>query len=263
MRKALRYLIASSFLGLVIAPATATAQPADNRLSVATREQIQVALAEAEKIIASPGYSGRIKDTKRKEIALLKSRLVDGDLQPGDQVILLVADEATLTGTFVVAPGRVLALPGLGPISLRGVLRSEVPEYLTTELKKYLKNPTVTAQTTIRLSFVGGIGRPGYYQMPSEILVDSAIMAAGGPAAGSDPNKTKVQRNGLEVLSKDAFRQALVEGRTLDQLNLRAGDEILVGGTRVVGQPGGSFLRVVLPVMGAVGSISYFVARVF
>ena len=242
----------------------AQAQPGGPRLAQATREQIQAAIVEAEKIGSSSGYSGRIRGIKRKEIELLKARLEEGDMQPGDQVILNVLGETTLTGTFVVAPGRVLQLPGIGEIPLRGVLRSEVPTYITTELKKYLKSPEVTAQTTMRLSFLGGVGRPGYYQMPAEILVDSAIMAAGGPAGGTDPAKTKVQRNGQEVLSKEAFRQALVEGRTLDQLNLRAGDEILVGGTRTGGNAqGGSFLRTVLPVMGAITSVSYLFTRVF
>jgi hypothetical protein len=240
------------------------AQSPDTRLAQATRVQVQTALAEAEKIVTSSGYSGRIKDIKRKEIALLKSRLEDGDLQPGDQVILVVTGEAPLTATFTVAPGRVLPLPGIGDISLKGVLRSEVKDYLTSEFQKYLKSPTVYAQTTMRLSVLGGVGRPGFYQVPSEQLIGDAIMAAGGPAAGADPSNTNIQRNGQEVLTKEGFRQAVIDGRTLDQLNLRAGDEIIVGGHRTpVGSGGGgTFLRSVLPLLGAATSVGYLLSRI-
>jgi hypothetical protein len=260
VRIAAVFVSAAACLGLALTPVGASAQTQDLRLSQATREQIQASLAEAEKIISSSAYSGRIKDAKRKEIALLKSRIEDGDLQPGDQIVLAVAGESTLTGNFVVGPARTLALPGIPEISVKGLLRSEVPDFLTAELKKYLKNPTVQAQTTMRLSFLGGVGRPGYYQMPAQQLIDSAIMTAGGPGGGIDPANTKIERNGQEVLSKEAFRQALIEGRTLDQLNLRAGDEIIVGGSRTVGGNSRGFLRV-LPYLGAVTSFSYLVVR--
>jgi protein involved in polysaccharide export with SLBB domain len=261
---AAKLFLAVSCLGIALTPSSGSAQAADTRLSQASRAQIQASLEEAEKIVASSGYSARIKDMKRKEIALLKSRIEEGDLQPGDQIVLVVAGESTLTGTFVVGPNRSLALPGLPDISVKGLLRSEVPDFMTTELAKYLRNPTVQAQTTMRLSFLGGVGRPGYYQMPAQQLLDSAIMTAGGPAGGIDPSNTKIERNGQEVLSKEAFRQALIEGRTLDQLNLRAGDEILVGGSRTTAGPGGSsFLRTTLPILGAVTSVGYLVTRLF
>lgn len=253
--------MAAACLVTALPASKALGQSRDSRLAQATREHLQERLAEAEKIVASPGYSGRIKSIKRKEITLLKSRLEDGDLQPGDQVALQVAGDSLLTGTFVVTPNRVLPLPGLGDIPVKGVLRTEVPGYLTTELKKYLKNPTVTAQTTMRLSFLGAVGRPGYYQMPAEILVDSAIMAAGGPSGGTDPAKTKVERSGVEVLSPEGFRQAVIEGRTLDQLNLRAGDEIIVGGERTPGVRRG--IMAVLPYLGAAASFGFLVTRLF
>ena len=261
MRIASNLLIAAACLGIALAPSPVSGQSQESRLSQATREQIQASLAEAEKIIASSGYSGRIKEAKRKEIALLRSRIEEGDLQPGDQVILVVQGESTLTGNFTVGPARTLALPGIPDISVKGLLRSEVPDFMTNELKKYLKNPTVTAQVTLRLSFLGGVGRPGYYQMPAQALIDSAIMAAGGPGNGIDPANTKIERGGKEILSKEGFRQALVDGRTLDQLNLRAGDEIVVGGSRTTGVRTGGFLRNTLPYIGAISSVTYLIAR--
>src|SRR5678816_1962660 len=215
-----------------LAPAL-TAQVAENRSAQATRAQIEQALASAQQILSSPGYSGRIKDAKRREIVLLKSRLEDGDLQPGDQVAIQVTGEQTLTGSFIVSPTRTISMPGLEDLSLRRVLRSEMQDAITAHLRKYIKDPTVHVTTTIRISFLGGVGKPGYYQVASELIVGDAIMAAGGPGGGVDPANTTIERAGVVIMPKEAFRQALIDGKTLDQLNLRAGDEFLIGGYRV------------------------------
>ncbi len=227
-----------------------------------SRADIETAIAEADKILASPGYSSRLKDSKRKEVALLRYRLSEGDLQQGDQIILSVQGEQLLSGTFTVGPGRTLTLPGIGDITLKGVLRAEVPEYLTSQLQKYLKEPVVHAQTTMRLSVLGAIGKPGFYQVPSEMMIGDALMAAGGPSGGVDPAKTRIQRNGEEIVSKEAFTAALNEGKTLDQLSLMAGDEILVGGDRIV-KPHANVLTVIVPVFGMIASVSYLLVQIF
>ena len=206
-----------------------TAQAGRNPVAGLTRSEIQAALDRAEKIISSPGYSGRIKQSKRKEIALLRARLENGDLQPGDQVILSVQGEKDLSGTFTVTAGRFITLPGVTDVSLRGVLRAELPDHLAAELRKYLKDPVVHVQTTVRVSILGSVGRPGFYQVSSEAMIGDAIMLAGGPTQTVDPAKTSVERWGAEIITRDAFSQALTEGKTLDQMNLLAGDEILVG----------------------------------
>jgi hypothetical protein len=71
-----------------------------------------------------------------------------------------------------------------------------------------------------------------------------------------------VQRSGVEIRSKEPFAQALTDGQTLDQLNLRAGDEILVGGKRS-GPGGPSFFIVALPVVTSIISLSLLVSRGF
>ena len=206
------------------------AQGTDTRRVQATRPELEAELVEIEKIVNSPGYSGRLRAAKRAEADLVRQRLVDGDLQVGDQINLTVVGEQALTATFTVAAGRVLILPGYPEIPLKGVLRAEVPAYLSQELKKYIRDPQVHAQTMIRLSIFGAVGKPGFYQVAADQLAGEAIMtAAGGPAGGADPHKMTVRRGGVEIWSKEAFQQALVEGVTLDRLNLRAGDEITVG----------------------------------
>jgi hypothetical protein len=226
-----------------------------------TRAQLEAEIAAAERILESPGYSGRIKQIKRQEIGLLRSRLEDGDLQPGDQINLSVQGEDKLTGVFAVSAARTVTLPGIADISLRGVLRSELQDYLTNELRKYIRNPVVHVQTTVRLSILGSVGKPGFYQVESEKMIGDAIMAAGGPGAGVDPAKTRVERSGVIIMDRDAFTEALNAGRTLDQMSLRAGDEIVVGGGRTA-TAGRSGLGGALPVLTGITALGVLVVQI-
>jgi protein involved in polysaccharide export with SLBB domain len=125
-------------------------------------------------------------------------------------------------------------------------------------LKKYIRDPQVHAQTMIRLSIFGAVGKPGFYQVPADQLAGDAIMtAAGGPAGNADPHKTTVRRGGVEIWSKEAFQQALVEGVTLDRLNLRAGDEIRVGEQKHTN------IRTYFSAVTALSSLYFLLSRVF
>jgi protein involved in polysaccharide export with SLBB domain len=247
----------------VVASSLAAQRPS-NAASMSSREEIQVAIQEAEKIVASPGYSGRLKQIKRREITLLQQRLEEGDLQPGDQIFITVMGEAALNNpNFIVTVDRSLILPTFGEISLKGVLRSEVEGYLTQEVGRYLKDPKIHASTSIRLSFLGAIGKPGFYQLRSETMIGDAIMEAGGPAGNIDPAKTRVERGGREILSQEAFVEALNRGKTLDQMSLRAGDEIIVGGNRTNRQGGNSAWNIIVPVISSIAGLGYLFAQIF
>jgi protein involved in polysaccharide export with SLBB domain len=218
-------------------------------------------LAELQRILESPGYSRRLREAKRREAEMIRERLEQGDLRVGDQIALFVEGQQQLTDTFTVVTGRMLVLPNLPDIPVGGVLRSELGDHLSRELAKYLRNPIVRAQSLIRLSFVGSITRPGFYNLPADMLVSDAIMASGGPAGGSDPNRSQVRRLGEVILTREDFQSALVEGVTLDQMNLRAGDEIVVDPN--AGQGGtGAWGRIGL-FTSLLGSMVFVITRVF
>lgn len=213
----------------------------------ASRAELVATLAEIDKVLASSGYSGRLKSTRRQEGELIRARLADGDFKVGDQITLTVAQEPALNKVFAVSPGPVLVLPGMKDIPLAGVLRSETQTYLTEQIGKYVRSPEVTAEPMIRLSVFGAIGKPGYFQMSADLLASDAIMSAGGPNTPDAPKKTVIRRGNREIVSREVFQVALREGLTLDQLNLQAGDEIYVGGkTKGVS---------ILPIFGAFSGI--------
>lgn len=137
--------------------------------------------------------------------------------------------DSGIGGQAIVRPGRVLSLGGLPDIPMRGVLRSEAEEYLTAQIRRYVIDAQVQVRPLIRLTFMGGIKSPGFYQMDADIMLSDALMQAGGISNGTDLKRSKILRGEDELVDGETFAQAVTEGVSLDHLNLRAGDVIEVG----------------------------------
>jgi protein involved in polysaccharide export with SLBB domain len=260
----LRFASTLVLLGIATASSVAQTPPVtearlDTRRAQATRRELEASLAQIDTILKSPGYSSRIRDSKRRESALIRDRLNEGDLQVGDQILLEVLNEKDFSGTFTIGAGRTLTLPGIPPIPLRGILRSEAEEYLAEQMSKYVRNPSVRVVTSIRLAVLGSVGKQGFYQVPADVLISDAIMVAGGPVGEANPNKSHVVRASSEILNQAEVSEAIVQGATLDQLNLRAGDQIFVD----EGLRRASRMTTILGVLGLATSIAYLFTRLF
>ena len=245
---------------LVLAGVAASGQAQDTRRAQATRAELEASLAELSKYAASSGYSSRLRDEKTREAAMIRARLDGGDLQVGDQIELSVLGQQAFSDTFTVGSGRVISLPGLPDIPLQGVLRAEAQDYLTKQLARYIRDPQVRVRTMIRLSVYGSVGRPGFYQIPADVRTDDAIMAAGGPIAAADIKKIFVRRGTSEIWGREALVEAMRQGLTLDQLNLRAGDELVLDPQK---RPGGVNIMSVLGLISGLAGSFYFFTRVF
>lgn len=193
-----------------------------------SRDDLTNLLHQYELALESPAYSGRIKSELRTEIARVQERLAHGDFKPGDRVVLSVQGQANLPDTVPVEPGPKITLPLFGGISLDGVLRSEITAHLTKELGKMIKDPVVHAQGLMRLSVQGAVGSPGFYVVPTDILVSEALMKAGGPASNANLKNLRIERGSTEIYKGQELQTAMREGKTLDQLSLQAGDQIML-----------------------------------
>lgn len=160
---------------------------------------------------------------------LIEARLRDGDFQVGDRILLRVVEDTSLTDTFPVRAGRMLELPLMPEIPLAGVLRSELQPYLTQKIGQYVRNPTVEATPLLRVAILGGVGAPGYYNLPADFLLSDALMFAGGPAGKMRLDKSKVERLGVEIYDANAVEMAINQGVTLDRMNLTGGDVVEIG----------------------------------
>ncbi|MBA2243780.1 MAG: polysaccharide biosynthesis/export family protein [Gemmatimonadetes bacterium] len=193
-----------------------------------TRSELQEALARYQQLTQSTQQNGELRNLARYEATLIRTRLAEGDFQVGDRIVMSVAGEPALTDTFVVRRDRTLDLPTLGVVPMQGVLRSELQDHLAQYVSRHVRNPVVRASSMIRVSILGAVGQPGFYVLPSDEVLTEALMAAGGPGQEATLTRIRIERGSQRIWDGAALQQAIIEGRTLDQLNLRAGDKIVV-----------------------------------
>lgn len=213
--------------GWVVA-AHAQNEPRDPQRSLVSRAELEALKAQRELAATSLAYSETLRRRARAEAGLIETRLREGDFTVGDRVLLVVEGESTLSDTFTVASDRVLRLAEVGAIPLGGVLRSELEAHLRAAMARFLREPRVRARSLIRISIEGAVSRPGFYSVPSEAPVTDALMLAGGPAPDATVDRLEVERAGRRILAAAELKDAIVQGWTVDQLGLQAGDRITV-----------------------------------
>jgi protein involved in polysaccharide export with SLBB domain len=188
------------------------------------------------------------KDVSREFVAAettyIRRRLEEGDFHVGDRILIVVEDpeppasptaiavikssEQQLSDTFTVGSGQQLTLPVVGVVPLRGVLRTELEPRLAQEIARYIRDPVVHARSLVDLALAGELVRPGYYSVPADAVIPAVLMAAGGTTHDGKLNKLKIQRNGKTIWEGDTLRRAIAAGNTVDDLELRPGDVIMV-----------------------------------
>jgi protein involved in polysaccharide export with SLBB domain len=213
-------------MAAVFATATTSlsAQPPRQR---ATRAELEEAAKTLENT-AKTGKTAADRDRARLAAQRIRQRLTEGDFQPGHRILLAVYGDTTLTDTFTVRADRKLLLPNLPPVSLGGVLDSELQAFLTKELSTYVKNPNVRAQGLLRVSILGSVGEPGFYSFPMDFAIGDAIMEAGGPAGQAEMDGVIIRRGGTVAVDKKGMQEAIRLGLTLNDIGVRPGDEVFI-----------------------------------
>ncbi len=227
-----------------------------------TRAELQDLLERLETQAASSAYSSRMRAQARDRIELIERRLREGDFQVGDRVVLEVENEPEMSDTLTVRSGRVVDVPVAGRVSLEGVLRSELQEAMETHVASVIRNPVVQTQALIRLSLIGEVANPGFYVVPADLLVTDALMLAGGPTGAANLPELRVERGNARIWEGEAMEMAVIQGRTLDQMNIQAGDRIVVpagGGERDTMQT----LTMVGTIVGSLGTVIVLLTTIF
>ena len=207
---------------LIMSPVTQSAH------TEATRAQLQE-LAVSTEADAQRAPDAETRTQKQMQAATIRARLRDGDFDVGDRVLLSVRGDSTISDTVTVRAGRMIRLANMPDISLQGVLRSELQDYLTTQLARYIKRPDVQTTSLVRVAVLGSVSKPGFYQLPADVALADAIMMAGGPTQTADVDRTQVKRGNDVIYGSKLLGQEVAKGATLDQLNIRPGDQIVIG----------------------------------
>ncbi len=194
----------------------------------------------------STAYSEALREEVRVQADMIRERLRTGDFRAGDRIALFIEGEQPLQwDTLTIEAGPQIVVPTLGPITLQGVLRSELESHLSTEIGRFVQTPRVQARALIRLS-VMGVVRPGFYTLPADVPLSDVVMLTGGPAAGADPGRIRIERGQNVLWSVEELLVQVADGRTLDDLGLQAGDRIILPGGIGPGGAGSSILPQVL-----------------
>ena len=243
-------LLALAACAALVLPRNAVAQkppqPLSHRLIVA-RPELERYLGQLREQALTPKRGGLSEDFLRGETTYVQQRLTEGDFRVGDRLLVMVEDpgpiagviagagfppaktpEQQLSDTFTVGTNQEVPLPGVGIVSLRGVLRSELEPFLTVQIGRYIRDPVVHVRPLISLAVSGGVLKPGYYTVPANSVLPAVITAAGGSVKGGALNDVAVRRSGHVVMDKHEVRTAVAAGHTIDEMDLHPGDEVVV-----------------------------------
>lgn len=238
---------------LASSPAIAGGQNLGEMRRQATRAELERAAKTMETAAISQDQKTRAKTLA--DAQAIRMRLENGDFLPGDRILLLVQNDTVLTDTFTVRGDQVLPLPNIPPITLRGVLDSELEPHLTKELLKYIKAVSVEATPLVRISLLG-FPQSNFYTVPVDQAITDLISTAGGwgSATSVEPGKAVIRRNGRTFMDAKATADAVRQNKTVGDMALRDGDEFYVPP-----KSSSSRWQSVMGALGAVASLIWLV----
>lgn len=143
-------------------------------------------------------------------------------LHPGDLLRVSIWREGDLSGDFQVDESGSVTLPMLGVRRVADVPMSQLREGLMREYLQQLRNPSITIVPLRRVNILGEVSRPGLYPVDPTVTLLGALALAGGANPEGDLERITLTRAGTNV------RQRLSMSESLDQLDVRSGDQIVV-----------------------------------
>ncbi len=147
-------------------------------------------------------------------------------LGPGDIVRILVWGHEEYSGQFQVDEDGKLTYPVIGEINAGELTVAALRDTLRTGLERLFTNPFVTITPQFRIAVLGEIQRPGLYTVDPTLSVLDVVAMAGGASPVGNLGKIRVLRSGAET--RLSFEQEAIRGRTLQEIGVRSGDEIIV-----------------------------------
>jgi protein involved in polysaccharide export with SLBB domain len=222
-------------LVLVVSGSVVFYPPAD-ALATALQETRAGLIAEANEAEqqANKESNAARRSELQQKAQRIRARLDSGDIRNGDRIVIEVIrplpELAFVADTYEVRVNQTLQLKDLkGDISLRGILRSELNDHITTFLKRDYTNPQIRTRTMIPIVVTGEVTEAGARPVEHDALLRDVVIAKGSILSTADYNKISIIRDNKVIFPPDSVREAIAQGRTVNDLQLIAGDEIDVG----------------------------------
>jgi Periplasmic protein involved in polysaccharide export len=168
---------------------------------------------------------------RRSESFVIHTRLRDGDFEVGDRIAVSYEGVGlTKRDTLTVQAGRVIRMgEPMGDLNLTGVLTFEVSDSITARVATYFKNEVVHVTPLVRLLVSGAVRSPGYYHVPPDLPFSDLIMRSAGQDQATDLHNIIIRRGDQIIWGSQDVQAALNDGLSIARLDLRPGDEIVVG----------------------------------
>jgi polysaccharide biosynthesis/export protein len=152
---------------------------------------------------------------------------------PEDALQVTVWKEPTLSGTFPVRPDGMISLTLLGDVQAAGLTPMQLGDSITTKLKKFVQDPSVTVVVTgvnsQRIFVVGEVGHVGPMMMTPGMTALQAIATAGGLSPFANSKRIYILRGEPGKQEKIPFNYKLaLKGDSKQQISLIPGDTIVV-----------------------------------
>jgi len=223
-------VLAWLFVALTPAPGVGQSSGSDGevRRATASRAELDSLASRAQAAADAPATPKQDREALRRYAGDLRTRLHNGDFQPGDRIIVVTRGDSTTVDTVTVQSDRAVALQKLPPIPLEGVLRSELPSYLGQQLRQYVKRDLVRATPLVPVGVLGEVVHPGFYRVPLQITLGDLLMVAGGPSPQADLTRVRIRRGQSTIIDEHTIRDAMVRGLPLGELGIDAGDEVVL-----------------------------------
>jgi len=148
---------------------------------------------------------------------------IDYALGVADKVRVIVFDEPSLSGEFIVNANGSLSMPLIGDVRAIGNTASDIAQTIQTKLREgYVLEPRVSIDIlTFRPFYIlGEVNKPGEYPYSSGLTVDGAVATAQGYTYRAEKKSVYIKR---------AADARAIKMKLTTDLRIRPGDTIRVG----------------------------------
>jgi len=155
-------------------------------------------------------------------------------LGPGDKLRIEVYKDTQLSQSVQVRPDGKITLPLIGDLEASSHTPIELRDTITTSLKEYITNPTVTVIVVEALAsqvyVMGEVTNPGTMQLHGPTTILQALAMAGGFKEFANTKDVKVlrPRGGTNSIETIRFNYKDVVNGDAKPFYLRSGDTVIV-----------------------------------
>lgn len=181
-----------------------------------------------------PPTVGAVPDYAQEKSSLTVT--ADYIIGPEDVLDITVWKNNDLSKTVQVRPDGRISLPLIGDVAAVGRTSSQLTEEISTRLKSYMENPTVSIVVkevnSYAIFVLGEVVKPGRYPLKSKTTLLQAVTLASGFTQVASRNKIVIFRFAKEgeplMKIKASYDDIVLRDGTNQNIELKPGDTIVV-----------------------------------